>query len=121
MKVRRLKAIFSLIVGISILALWGMLFSTNQIPELATEPFRISLHIFSELLLAVLLIATAVSIWKRSKSADRLFVFTMGVLLYSVINAAGYFGQSGSIGLIVIFGVLAICAVILVLVNDKDY
>lgn len=120
MKTRRLKAIFSLVVGISILALWVMLFVTDQIPELATEPFRISLHIFSELLLAVLLIATAVAILKRSKNADRLFVFTMGLLLYSVINAAGYFGQSGNIGLIVIFGVLAICAVSLALIKQSD-
>lgn len=115
MNLRKVKAIYSIFVGISIMSLWTMLFITGQIPELETELFSISLHIFSELLLAITLVVSGVELLRKSKRAEKIFLVGMGLLLYSVINAAGYYGESGNWAIVGMFAVLSCVALILVI------
>jgi len=105
----KIKSIYSLIIGTSIIALWIMLFTTGQIPELKTEPINIMIHVISEVLTAVMLIITGIAIIKKSKIAPKLFCVASGMLLYSVINAAGYYGQNGDTAMIIMFAVIFIC------------
>jgi len=37
MQLRKTKALYSIVIGISLISLWIMLFFTDQIPELKTE------------------------------------------------------------------------------------
>lgn len=119
MNLRKVKAIFSVIIGFSILALWFMLFFTDQIPELKTELFRISFHIFSELLLAVTLIISGIGLLRKSKIAEKLFSLAMGLLLYSVINAAGYYGQNGNWIMVGMFSVISFVSILFTVFSFK--
>jgi hypothetical protein len=115
MDLRKAKATFSIVVGVSIMSLWGMLFITERIPELETEPINISFHIVSELLLAMALLASGVELFRKSKRADKYFLVAMGLLLYSVVNAAGYYGESSNWVMVGMFAGLFCGAVILVI------
>lgn len=119
MRLNKVKAIYSILMGVSIISLWIMLFVSNQIPELETERFRISLHIFSELLLALTLIIGGVGLLREAKQSEKIFLFSMGLLIYSVINAAGYFGQSASWEMVVVFAVLGLISTVLTLTSLK--
>jgi|SRR6056297_544002 len=119
MNLRKVKAIFSVIIGFSILALWIMLFLTDQIPEIDTELFRISFHIFSELLLAIILIISGIGLLRKSKRAEKLFLVAMGLLLYSVINAAGYYGQNGNWIMVVMFSAISLVSIMFTVFSFK--
>lgn len=90
---RKSRAIFSLVTGTSIISLWVMLYLTGQIPEIKTEPFYVLLHISAELLLAVLLIVSGLLLLYKVIIAEKIHLMSMGMLVYSVINAAGYYGD----------------------------
>ena len=120
MQLRKIKAVYSIVVGISILALWIMLFLTGQIPELETELFRISFHIFSELLLAIILVISGIGLLRKSKTAEKLFLLAMGLLLYSVINAAGYYGQNGDYTMVIMFSVVCFASVFFLVSSIKS-
>lgn len=120
MSLRRWKALYAIVIGISIVGLWIMLFTTGQIPEIDTELFNISLHIASELLLAFALILSGIGLLRQKKYAEKLFIFSMGLLTYSVINAAGYYGQDDKWQMVLIFIGLLITALILTLFSMKD-
>ena len=79
MRLNKVKAIYSILVGMSIISLWSMLFITRQIPELETESFRIILHIFSELLLAITLIIVGVELLRYTKRANKV---SLGIISF---------------------------------------
>lgn len=113
----KVKAIYSILVGISIISLWCMLFITSQVPELDNQFIAISLHIFSELLLAITLIIAGIELLRKTKRGDKIFIFSMGLLIYSVINAAGYYGQSANWGMVVMFSILGVISTVLVIIS----
>lgn len=96
MKTSRITAIFCLFTGCSITLLWVMLLATGQVSELITEPLRISLHLGSEFLLSALLIASGILWLRNSRHAALCYAFTCGMLVYSTINAAGYYAELSS-------------------------
>ena len=106
MNLRKTKATFSILVGGSIISLWIMLFISGQIPELDTEPFSILLHIFSELLLAMTLIIAGVGLLRQSRISEKTFLLAMGLLSYSVINAAGYHGERENWAVVIMFAAI---------------
>lgn len=119
MRLNKVKAIYSILMGLSIISLWSMLFITQQIPELETELFDISFHIFSELLLAITLIIGGINLLRDTKKSEMVFFLSMGLLVYSVINAAGYYGQQANWGMFGMFGTFAIISTILVILSLK--
>lgn len=120
MKLRKSKAIYAILVGISIIGLWLMLFSTGQIPELETKLFDISLHIISELILAITLILSGIALLRQSRWSEKLFLLSMGLLIYSVINAAGYYGQDGNWAMVLMFAGLLTIALIFTAYSMRD-
>ena len=120
MKLRTIKALFSIIIGVSIISLWIMLYLSNQIPELKTEPVNITLHIFSEILLAIILIIASIQLINKSRNSEKTFLISMGLLLYSVINAAGYYGQNENWVMVVLFSLLFIFSTIFIFISLKN-
>jgi len=50
MELRNIAAIYSIIIGIAMIGMWLSLITTNQVPEINTEPIRITNHLIGEFL-----------------------------------------------------------------------
>ncbi len=124
MKLGRIAAIYSIVIGLSMLGMWAVFVATGQVPELATEPIRISLHILGEIATALALIAGGYGIWARKKWGLQAYMLSMGMLLYTLIVSPGYYAQKGDIVMTGMFGtffVLAILFTALSFVKPGDY
>jgi len=107
-KQNRFVVIYTIFVGLSMVGLWSMLLITGQVPELSTTPFTAITHISAELTTGVLLISTSVGLLCKKKWANRMLPFSLGMLLYAVIQAIGYYIDNLSIFFVLFFSVLII-------------
>jgi len=123
MKIQRLASIYSLFVGISMIGLWVMLLSTGQVPELATEPYRIMAHILAEVITAALLLVSGLGLVTGRAWGSKMFLFA-GALLYSLIASPGYYVQHGVIPMVLMFLTLLVITIIflgLVIVRPEEF
>lgn len=97
------------------LMLWGMLIATNQVVEWVTEPYRITAHIASELIVAVFLIAGGSLSLRKNKIGIVVQLIAMGMLMNSVLNAGGYYLQKGEIAMTIMFAVLLFITLIFII------
>lgn len=97
---RKITAVYSIVIGISVLGMWSMIILTGGITEGAIE---ISFHLLSEFLMAILLIISGIGLLRGKTSGRKLFLISNGMLIYSVLNAAGYYGQSRNIAMTIMF------------------
>ncbi len=109
---RKASGIFTILVGVSMVGMWGMLYCTGQIVELATKPVEISFHLVSELATAVLLIVGGYALLTGKAWAGRLWFLSMGMLLYSPLNANGYCTQMGAVPMTIMFSALTVMSMV---------
>lgn len=109
-----IRAGYVISVGLAILGLWGMLFATDQIPELTTVPYEIGYHLVAELLTALTLIAAGIGRLRQHRWLQQLYPIALGMLLYTVINSAGYYAQLGEFAMVGMFSVLTLATLLLV-------
>jgi hypothetical protein len=100
---------YGLLVGLLMTAVWIVLLATGQVPELGTQPLAIKFHLFAEFITAFLLVVTGVGLLKKPERWQRRYLLAAGMLLYSIINAAGYFLQQGQQSIVVVFIVFLAC------------
>lgn len=112
MKLQRLASIYSIFVGLSMIALWMMLLVTDQVPELVTEPYRISAHILAEVITAGLLIVGGIGLLTNKLWSLKMFIFSQGALFYTLIASPGYYLQLGTVPMVVMFGILLVITLI---------
>ena len=101
-------ALFALLVGIGMIAMWMVSYFTGQIPELESEPIRIKFHLAAEFATAVVLIISGVGLFARPDWAVSAYLVAMGFLFYTVIVSPGYFAQKGQWSYVVMFGIIFI-------------
>ena len=118
--IRRVAAIYSIVVGASMLGMWGLFYSVGTIPELATQPVRIMFHIVAECFTAAALIVAGVGLVRGRSWGGRLYLLATGALLYTVIQSPGYFWQQGDYGFIVMFAVLLLVGIVLLVGMTKQ-
>jgi predicted permease len=122
MTATKLAAWYGIGVGGLMLAQWGFFLSTGSVPELHSEPLRIGFHMFGELATAVGLIAAGAALLASRRWGRPLFLVAAGMVIYSEIVSPGYFAQRGQWGLVAMFAVLLVLAVLSVvaLATDKS-
>jgi hypothetical protein len=76
------------------------------VPELKDEFVRILLHIISEILTGAVLLISGIGLIAKRNWAEKLFLISIGALIYSVFNAAGYCAQLGNTPMIIMFLVI---------------
>ena len=111
MNIKRIAAIYSIIIGIAMIGMWLSLIATNQVPEINTEPIRITYHLIGELLTAILLLIGGFGLFTNRGWGFHVFLISMGMLMYTVIVSAGYYGQKNDmimVGMFTIFQVLTV-------------
>jgi len=119
--VRKISAIYSIIIGISVLGMWCLILLTEGAPE---GPFEITFHLISEFLMASLLIAGGYMSLRLKTNGGKVFMVAHGMLIYSVINAAGYYGQKGNIGMtsmFLSFFIVSSIIIVLSLVKKREF
>ena len=123
MKFRKITAIYSLIVGLGMTAVWVMLLISGKDAQLQNElqtiPFSISLAIASDLITAAALLVAGVAVLRRAGWAYKPFLLGMGALFYSVINAIGLYGQRGDVAFLAMFDVILVFGLVLTVFTLK--
>ncbi len=108
--IKKTAAIFSIIVGISMVLMWLVFYFTGSIPELATEPARIAMHLAAEFATAIALIVGGWGLLKIKPWGEQIYLLATGALLYTMIQSPGYFLHNGETGLVVMFAALIMLA-----------
>ena len=112
-----ISGIYAIVIGIGIIGLWTMLLLTNQVPELRTEPIAIKFHITAELIMGILSLFSGIFLLIGFLWAPLIFILAMGLVIYAVINSAGYYGQKKQWSFVIMFGIILIACLSLVLLN----
>ena len=107
---RKVSSIFAIAVGIAMVGIWLMLFFTGQVPELVTDPLIIAFHLIAELVAAFFLIAGGVMLFWRHPLGEKVYLVSLGMLLYTVINSSGYYAQRGDWSFVTMFAILFVLA-----------
>jgi len=97
---------YGLIVGVGMLAQWAFFIATGQVPELVTEPIRISFHLAAEGVTAVALIVGGTGLLTGRCWARAVALLSNGMVVYTAIVSPGYFAQSGDWHLVAMFAVI---------------
>jgi hypothetical protein len=72
---------------------WAFLLAAKQVPELKTEPVRVSFHLAAEFLTATALMTSGAGLLVQAAWALQLYPVAVGMLIYTVIVSPGYFAQ----------------------------
>ena len=121
---KKIAAIYSIIIGIAMIGMWLSLIATDQVLEIKTEPIRISYHLIAEFLTAIFLIIAGFGLFTSRKWGFHLFLISMGMLLYTVIVSAGYYAEKGDmamLGMFTIFQLLTMLFIGLSLYKYKEF
>lgn len=100
---KKIAGYYSIFIGISVILMWSMILSNEKPPEGKTE---MSFHLFSEFLMAIMCIISGVLILRKNAIARPLNFLALGMVIYSVLNAAGYYGELGNNPMMIMFIVL---------------
>ena len=119
MKIRNIIAIYSLFIGILMIGMWVMFILTGQVPEMATKPAEIMLHLLAEFTTAILLIIGGIGLLKKMKIGYNLNLVALGMLLYTLIVSPGYYLQKGDWAFVGIFALLFIFTLIFLIISFK--
>ncbi|WP_411967056.1 hypothetical protein [Haloferax sp. YSSS75] len=108
----KVVAVYALVAGVAILGLWTMLVTTQQVTELRTEPFSMFTHLVAEGLTSVALVGAGIGLLRQKEWAQPLSLVAFGMLLYTVINSAGYYAQLGEVGVMLVFSAMVLTTVV---------
>ena len=120
MDLGRVAGSYAVLVGVALVSMWAILIGTEQVPEIETEPIRISFHLAGEFLTAAALIAGGVGLILSRRWGFNLYLVSMGMLLYTIVVSPGYYGQEGEYAFVAMFLVLTAITVLLIAYAIKD-
>jgi hypothetical protein len=118
-------SVFALLVGVMMIAQWTVTIARKRVPGLesgSTEGrghIEMLFHWAAEFLTAALLIAGGIALLLDCLWAKNIYLVSIGMLIYTVINSPGYFAQQRKwpmVGMFALIFALAIVSVVLILV-----
>lgn len=108
----RFAGIYGISVGVLIFAQWIYFLVTARVPESDAVPFQIVFHLAAEFMTSIVIIVGGAAVLNRKPWGSRLYYIASGMLIYAVVNSAGYFMQLGRWPLVVMFAVLFLLTVL---------
>ncbi len=124
MNIRKIDAIYAIIIGIAILGMWITFLVTDQVPEIKTTPVKITYHLIAEFLTALLLLIGGFGLYANRGWGFHIYLISMGMLLYTVIVSAGYYANLGDmamVGMFTIFQLLTAIFIVLSFYKWKEF
>ena len=107
-----IASIYIIIIGIAMLSMWIFLLGKREVPELTTKPTQIYFHLVAELLASITLIFGGIGFILNQPWGVALFFISIGMAIYSTINAAGNYGQLKDWPMFIILNVFTIISLI---------
>ncbi len=120
MNIKKYASIYSMFIGISMIVMWTMFYINGQIPELSSEPIQIGMHLTAEFTTSVMLIIGGIGLLNNWSKAIYIFQFSMGMLIYTLIQSPGYFAQQGYLSFMGMFGIFMLLALIFLIYSFKN-
>ena len=123
MNIKKLCAVYSLLVGISIALVWIIYFATGAVMGVKPEAAGLSFHIAAEFAAAAAMIAAGIGLLANRGWARDIYFLSMGLLFYALINSPGYYISGGGRLIIAVFAgsfLLALVFTALGIVYLKD-
>lgn len=117
MKISKVAAGYSVFVGLCMIGMWIMFYSTGGIPELTTKTAEIGLHIVGEMVTAILLIMGGYAVLTNKDWGLQAYSLSMGMLLYTLIVSPGYYVQRREIPFVIMFSVLFLMSVLFIILS----
>jgi hypothetical protein len=117
MKLIKFAATYSMLVGISMIGLWATLFFSNEIPEINSTPIAVSMHIAAEMATAILLIFSSIGLLLKKIWGLQMYMFSMGMLVYTQIQSPGYYAEKGEWAFVVMFAITISISLIFVILS----
>lgn len=107
---------YAIAVGIMMIVQWTLLGVHGRIPDSESGVsgrgrLELLFHWVAESLTSVVLVGAGIALLFRQTWAPRFYLFAVGMLLYTVINSAGYFAQRREWSMVGVFGALFLFAV----------
>ena len=93
MVIELIASIYTIIIGIAMLCMWVFLLSKREVPELNTKPTQITFHLIAEFMTSIVLIIGGIGLILNQSWGVTIFFISIGMVIYSTINAAGFYGQ----------------------------
>jgi len=95
-----------MILGLGVIIWWLYLLVNGQMPELETTPVYALLHVTAEITMGVCMLVGGIGILSGASWARKTTFVAVGMMLYAVVNAAGYYAQTKETPMVVMFGTL---------------
>jgi hypothetical protein len=96
MKFKTMAAIYSILIGVSIIGMWTILYINGSIPEFDTEPMRIGMHLVAEIATGIILILGAYGLLSNKRWGYNIYLISMGMLIYTLLVSPGYYAEKGN-------------------------
>jgi hypothetical protein len=91
---------YSIFISVAIIGYWIMTLTTGAYQEGKIE---ISFHVFSEILMALTCLISGILLIMNKNIGGKINIIGLSMILYSVLNAAGYFGERNEWSLTAMF------------------
>jgi hypothetical protein len=114
LKMQKGGGVYALVVGITMIVWWSSALLGGQMPEMETAPLTALMHVSAELLTGVLLIVGAYGLLRKRRWGQTVHLVSLGMLLYAVVQASGYYAQQGNVALVGLFATFAILSLFFV-------
>jgi uncharacterized membrane protein len=101
---------YSILLGLSVIIMWIQIIMNESIPEGKTE---MSFHLFSEFLMALLCLLSGFLLIRQKPKGQITNATAHAMVLYSLINAIGYYAERNEKNMVVLFIILAIVSFII--------
>ena len=108
---------YSIFIGIALIAMWTMILLTQIPPEGKTE---LTFHLLSEFIMALICLFCGILMLVNRPVGKFLNVLGLGMVIYSVLNAAGYYGERNELQTMIMFIVLLISTSLAIIINFKS-
>mgnify|MGYP001485351242 CR=1 FL=1 len=106
----RIIGIYSTVIGIAVIIMWLIILNGPSLQETRAE---LSFHLASEFLMAAFCIVSGILVLRRKKPGRLLNMAALGMIIYSVLNAAGYYGGRGETATMIMFIVVAVLTLVI--------
>jgi hypothetical protein len=79
--------VYAILVGVVMIGQWSFSYLSKQIPELESEPIRITFHIAGEIITALCLVLGGIGLMMDLSWGRSLYLVAMGMLFYPLSSA----------------------------------
>lgn len=117
-------SIFAIVIGVMMIAQWTITIAKKRVPSLEDDAtagrglIEMRFHWAAEFLTVALLLAGGIGLLSDSTWATNIYLLSIGMLIYTVINSPGYFAQQRKwpmVGMFATTFALAIVSIVLLL------